>query len=250
MKRVIFIGDESHHEFREPLAWLREYCELTICETIDATLQVPPISPEHADAIILGQTQPAQVQRSDVERLRIRASQARLIRLLGGWCEGELRSSHDALGVEAFYWHQFFGRVADELAPNKRSTTASGLVVIRTVSRDSYEAISGVCDALGYSTAWVQPEQPPFATSAIAGIWDCRNAISADCKLLTDFVERLTTAPVIALLGFPRNEDWESAFSCGASAVVSKPFSNDGLANTLARVTASHLGSGKRTDVA
>jgi len=249
MKRITFIGDTTQHEFRDSLAWMREYCDLSTCGSIESACQLIAASDDLPQAIVVGQIRPGEFSPSEIERVRLRVPNARLLRLLGGWCGGELRTSCDPLELTTVYWHQFFTMLADDLRSASATETVTGLVVIRTLSHDAYDAISGICDSFGHSTVWVQPDHPSFATQAFAGIWDCRNSISADSESLAEFVRRLTPAPVIAMLGFPRREDSDIAFSAGVGAVVSKPYNNDDLGNTLARVTASNQASRRGSHV-
>lgn len=93
-KRVLFVGDASHHEFQEPIAWLGEYCTLTIVESCDkATVELandgrPP------DVIVLAAARPGIFEQHQVVSLLRRAPLARIIGLMGGWCEGELRTGY------------------------------------------------------------------------------------------------------------------------------------------------------------
>lgn len=239
MKRVTFIGDPTQHEFRDPLAWMKEYCALSLCDTIESAMQQLESFGSSTDTVVFGQVRPGQFDRTSVERIRLRAPGAQMLRLLGGWCEGEQRIGRPLLGTATVPWHQFVAKATSELVPRSRVSSVTGLVVIRTTSRDSFEAISEVCNLLGHPTVWVTATQVPNITQSLAGIWDCRNSIEADRQALCDFTSRLRPAATIALLGFPRGSDRQMALECGAADIVAKPYVHADLHATLRGTTGS-----------
>lgn len=260
-QRVLLVGDPAHHEFREPAAWLSEYCDLTISSGIDAAVTQLSSERKAPEVIVVAAARPGLFSQSDVTSLLRHAPLARIIGLLGGWCEGEMRTGKPWRGVTRVYWHQFVSRMAEELrGGNSRGRLAMprtfteselcgmtvplpdvrrrGLVVIRAASLESYEAIAEACHALGHSTTWVNPRQPAFVTGAAAAIWDVAASTARDEAGLGQFVKQVHPAPVIAIIGFPRESDRRIASDCGASCVVSKPYLLQELWTELTRVTA------------
>jgi CheY-like chemotaxis protein len=260
-QRVLFVGDPSHHEFREPVAWLSEYCGLTICGGIDEALSQLAGESKSPEVIVVAAARPGLFSQRDVTSLLRNAPLARIIGLMGGWCEGELRTGKPWRGVTRVYWHQFVSRMAEELmgvnAPGRlampRTFTESeissitvplpdvrrrGLVVVRAASLESYEAIAEACHVIGHSTTWVNPRQPAFVTGAAAAIWDVAASTERDEAELGRFAKQVHPAPVIAMIGFPRASDRQLASDCGASSIISKPYLLPELWTELARVMA------------
>lgn len=259
-KRVLFVGDAAHHEFREPVAWLREYCELSISSDVGAAVAHIAGNIDPPEVIVVAASRPGLFSQHDVASLLRRVPLARLIGLMGGWCEGELRTGQPWRGVTRVYWHAFVPRMAEELTSiTTRGRSAMprtfseselcgisvvlpevrprGLVVIRAATLESYEAIADACHPIGHSTVWESPRQPAFVTGAVGAIWDVASSIECDAAELGLFVKQMQPAPVIAIIGFPRASDREFAFECGAASVVSKPYLLQELWTELVRVT-------------
>ncbi|MEO8494635.1 MAG: hypothetical protein ABI614_06170 [Planctomycetota bacterium] len=259
-KRVLFVGDPSHHEFREPVAWLREYCDLTISSDIEAAVARLASDIDPPEVIVVAAARPGRFSQRDVAALLRRVPLARIIGLMGGWCEGELRTGQPWRGVTRVYWPAFVPRMAEELTGfNARGRSAMprtfseselsgiavlppetrprGLVVIRAAGLETYEAIADACHTIGHSTVWASPRQPVFVTSAVVAIWDVASSIESDAEELGRFAKQMQPAPVVAIIGFPRASDREAAFECGAASVVSKPYLLQELWTELGRVT-------------
>jgi hypothetical protein len=264
-KRVSFIGDASHREFRDAVAWLREYSDASFFASPEQfTSRLVETTPP--DAVVIAQPRPGKFDQSQIERLHRQAPLARLIALLGGWCEGELRTGTPWRGVTRVYGHQFVPRLANELlagspgaclalprtatdterclaAPLPPTIEQPGLVVIGASSFETYESLSEACTQLGHATVWSPRNQPTIASSAMAGIWNCSAAVSTDYGALQHFARTLHPAPTIAIIGFPRGEDQRIALDAGACAVVSKPILLHDLWSELSRLTASIVSS-------
>ena len=58
---------------------------------------------------------PGQFSCEAIDRIRTRAPLARLVGLLGSWCEGEVRSGQPWPGTIRIYAHQWPGRAEQEL---------------------------------------------------------------------------------------------------------------------------------------
>ncbi len=259
-QRALFVGDAAHGEFREPVAWLREYCDLTIANDIDAAAVQLASDHDPPAVIVVAGARPGLVSQRDVASLLRRAPLARFIGLMGGWCEGEMRTGQPWRGVTRVYWHEFVPRMAEELTRvNARGRLvmprtfteselsgitiplpeikSSGLVVIRAASLASYESLAEACHAIGHSTTWASPRQPAFVTGAAVAIWDVAASIEFDGADLDRFAKQMQPAPTVAIIGFPRASDRQLALDCGVSCVVSKPYLLQDLWNELARAT-------------
>ncbi len=68
-----------------------------------------------AHGIVLAQAYPGQFSVVAIDRLRSLTPLARLIAILGSWCEGEPRSGHPLPGAIRMYWHEAAIRLRREL---------------------------------------------------------------------------------------------------------------------------------------
>ena len=258
-KRVIFIGDTDHGEFREAVAWLREYCDLAAFDNVPAAVSHFQRQRKFPDAIVVAMARPDVITQRQIEVLHGYAPLARLIVLLGGWCDGETRTGRPLRGVVRVCSHQFIARFASELENAQPTKTLahprtltdverlmnhismpvveqSGLLVIKTDSVVSYQGLSDCCEELGLSAVWSPMRQRSFASAAALGIWECRESIATNRSELRSFVDDIHPAPVIVVAGFPRESDRLEALTCGASALVAKPFLIQELWSEITRV--------------
>ena len=239
-KRVIFVGDSSHHEFRDPIAWMREYCDLTVCRSLASVTGQLAGWQDSPSAIVLGQPRPAAVEQIEIERLRSKGWPTTLIALMGGWCEGEVRTGQPLRDITRVAWQRFIPQIGPWLQRGATSDgvpgqhAGSGLVIVRSTSRESYAALADACNAIGYSTVWLPRARAVLATRAVFGMWDCQNNVHDHVEELREFACQVHPAPVIALLGFPRRDDCAAALCNGATTVLSKPYLESELCATLA----------------
>ena len=254
MPRVLFIGDERHPEFRDAIAWLRKHTQLTVAATCRNAREIcgdrrdptdqPPNEP---DVILVGQSRPGQFAANDLEQLHRLAPLARLVVLLGSWCEGETRTGHPWPGVVRLYWHQWQPRFARELLRGgafavwslPRTTTDveqllhvtprpfqtnSGLVAIHTYDPLAFDCLADACRLGGFTVARVPPDAKRGVRGAAAAIWESRVGSDVEFESLRQFAESLAPVPVVAILSFPRLDDIVRAHTAGAAAIVAKPF--------------------------
>lgn len=259
---VLLIGDGDRPEFAEATAALRAECDLISAANAADALARCATDDRQPGLIVLAQDRPGQFSAAAVDALRVRWPLARMQGLMGTWCEGEMRTGRPWPAVTRAYWHGWLagwrrerermrsGRlpswalpvtagdderlllaVEDGLPPRADRPTA-----IAVVAADA-ELAHWICDLC--RTAGHQPLaiSPPLARiqGVAAGIWDGRLDLPGGCEQLAEFVEAIGPAPVLALLGFPRVEDFERARAAGACGVLSKPLLGDALLAELAR---------------
>src|SRR5437762_5162052 len=116
-KVIIIVGDRQHGDFAAATGWLRsraacKYCDDVAAATLD--LRSPSMRFDPA-AILLIQTRPGQFVARDVELLHAAAPLARLVALVGPWCEGQQRSGRHWRGVVCVPWRAWPYRLAREL---------------------------------------------------------------------------------------------------------------------------------------
>src|SRR5262245_6019486 len=94
-RRVVMIGDTQHVEFRAAADWLARHTDLQTAPCPDQEL----VSVFQPDVVVMAQSRPAQWTRAAIEQLHAAAPLARLIALLGTWCEGETRTGRVIPGL-------------------------------------------------------------------------------------------------------------------------------------------------------
>jgi hypothetical protein len=173
---------------------------------------------------------------------------ARIVGLLGSWCEGEMRSGRPWPAAVRTYWHQWPARADRELrrlaagrssawtlpltateedrllADADRALPArSGLIAIAARSFVMADFLAVACRRCGYATAWLRPSAAVRLAGATAVVFDGSDCRGAERDELQRLAAAMAPAPLLALLDFPRIEDLERCRAAGAAAVLSKP---------------------------
>jgi hypothetical protein len=110
-----------------------------------------------------------------------------------------------------------------------------------------FETISFVIADHGWQCLWQPRHRPELwkdeANDAElhAGLWDGGQLDEREQRSLKEFSARLAahSAPVVALLDFPRPEHLDVARSCGAAALMGKPYGAGCLLGELSRLVNS-----------
>jgi hypothetical protein len=188
---------------------------------------------------------------------------ARVVTVLGSWCEGEMRSGQPWPGVARVYWHQAAARLERELAAihegrasgwglpvtateEERLLAASGdaanggagLVAIHAADREMAEWLCAACRTIGYETVRIGLRDNSLAQPPVAVIYDGRQADERELQTVRNVVMALGSVPLIALLNFPRVSDLQQMQAAGAATVLGKPILIDDLLTALAQVKA------------
>ena len=251
---ILLLGDTDRTEFREAEACLQRcgsvhhFSSTATASTALAEGQLV------ADAIVLAQAFPGQFSHQAVDRLRRLAPLARVLGLMGSWCEGEMRTGSPWPGAVRTYWHQWPARCERELqrlAQGHGSSWAlpvtateeerlladttvawprrQGLIVIHSRCAEVHDWLSAACRSRGYSTVWQRPPDLTRIEGAAAALFDGSDLSGEEADRLRRLTAALRPAPVIALLNFPRIEDCNHAIAAGATVVLSKPLAVDDL---------------------
>ena len=251
---VLFIGDIQHTEFQAAFDNLAGGCDqLVSCQSMVEAIELlaggmAPV------VIVIAQIRRGQFSATEVEQLRNWAPLARIIGLLGSWCEGETRSGSPWPGVVRCYWHQWPPRHARELmrvltdgnaawglpptcSDEERlmqsqridSVPDRGLVAILADNESTAGGLVEACRLAGYATVTLDACNGLPVHGADTLLWD----ISLWSPSLPDQVgnnqQLAPGAAVIALLCYPRLHEQQSLIHAGVAAVVSKPFLLDDL---------------------
>jgi hypothetical protein len=247
---VWLLGDWERAEFAPAVAYLRRAAnlDLLLSDAKDGRPQSVP------DLILLVASRPGRFTVAEVEALHRRAPLARLVALLGSWCEGEVRSGHPWPGVTRIYAHQWQARLPRELATWQPRTATEidrlmssrpstkvprQLIGIAAAQRTMFDALAAACRSFGQDAVWLLPNLPPPVQRVDAILYDATLDLSHELARLTELREQLHSPPALLVLDFPRLIDMELATQAGATSVLAKPYLLADLAAELERITSS-----------
>lgn len=251
---VMLIGDSEQREFAAPLMWLGKHCRCHWYPTVAEAVEALQLAANAPDWVVLVASYRGAFDHAEVESLHKLAPLARLLTLLGSWCEGEMRSGRALPGVARAYWHQWEARAAAEML-GERAARYAGWSLPRTSlpldvsllaraephsifhragdtpqisvlapSRERYLTLADALRTCGYPSLW-QPATT-FASASNSG------AFVIDGDSLTERISALTQLtiasavdrPTLLLLDFPRWQEVEQAREWGVQRVLSKPY--------------------------
>lgn len=86
------------------------------CDSIDDAAALLAAGATPVEVLVLFITRPGEVDDREIEAVRALAPLARVVRVLGPWCEGEPRSGRPPAGCTGVYWHQWPSYLQRELA--------------------------------------------------------------------------------------------------------------------------------------
>jgi CheY-like chemotaxis protein len=258
---ILLVGNTRRAEFlraREMVDRLGCTVEAANIDAAEELLTAGKVVPQ---LIVIAQAYPHQFSHEAVDRLRRLAPLARLLGLLGSWCEGEQRTGMPWPAVVRVYWHQWPGQCHRQLSLIDRGESSawtlpvtateeerllldsrqpiaqrSGLVAVHTRVMEMEDWLSAALRSRGCSTVWLQPSRPMHVEGAAAALFDGSDMRGGEVEELEALCRDLAPTPVIVLLDFPRIEDHNRALTAGAAAVVSKPVQIDDLFWELDRV--------------
>ncbi|MCE9554290.1 MAG: hypothetical protein K8T91_13065 [Planctomycetes bacterium] len=249
--RTLLIGDFAGAEFAPVVETLTESCRIQFATNLaDAIMQLAA-GDLSVDAIVLAWPYPGAFSAWEIHRLRRAAPLARQLAVLGSWCEGEGRSGEIIPGLIRTVWHQWTASWAAEFQARNmkqlpswclpettgdeerllaRSTRhrppSSGLIAIASRQFETAELYSAVCGKQGYSTVWLSGGEDLVRIGRpTAIVWD------GDANRLSELSEmhHQSSAPMVALIDFPRADDVRRATEAGAVAVLGRPMPWDCL---------------------
>jgi DNA-binding NarL/FixJ family response regulator len=251
---ILLLGDTLRAEFRRAREVLEAPGHVRHARSADDAAAELAGGQWTPDVIVVAQTYPGQFSPAALDGLRRRAPLARVVALLGSWCEGEMRSGRPSPGVIRLYWHQGPARCQRQLrrilagrdstwdlpataTEEERLLAASktpwprrqGLVLLATPCFEMEALLAAVCRACGYATVWLREPQAARAEGATAAIFDASDGSQWELNQLRRLATAVAPAPVVALMDFPRIEDLERFLAAGAAAVLAKPLNVDDL---------------------
>src|SRR5437868_5038942 len=118
------VGDWDDPMFEGPVLWLKSRAAYECFKSAAAACgsNTHSTNGEVPRAIILMQSRPGQFAGREVEELHAQYPLARLLSLIGPWCEGEQRSGRPVPGVVRIAWRQWRQRLELELAADENAS--------------------------------------------------------------------------------------------------------------------------------
>jgi hypothetical protein len=254
--RVWIIGDVARPEFKPSVEQIILHTQAVVMATVES---IPDAEfDDEPDLCVLLAGRPVEFSHANVERIRYAAPLARIVGLLGAWCEGEPRTGHPWPAVPRIYLHRWQDWFQTELATlaagrcgmlslpltlteEERLLHAPGsvhgrhgLVAIHSPSRSMMSMLVEACAALGYDA--VELSACNADSSPEVGIYDIAACTDSEFDELRGRTAEWPATRWIALAGFPRDDDYRRVLEAGATAIVSKPLLIDEFAVALARV--------------
>lgn len=245
---ILLVGSTHRSEFRQARATLDMHGRVVAVAGVEAAVDAVASGDLAPDLIVVAQSFPGQFSSASIDRLRRAAPLARLLGLLGTWCEGETRTGQPWPAAIRIYWHEWQSRVEQEIARLREGAcstwalpiTASeeerlllladeptgareGRIAVWTPHFDMQDWLRAACRRRGYETVWLEPHRPVETLEATAAIFDGNECRAEEAQSLQRLSDALGPVPIIALLEFPRVEDHARALAAGARAVLSKP---------------------------
>ena len=253
-KEIWIVGDWQHAHFAESLNWLPERAKCNFFSDVQSAIASSREEAKNSSptAILLVQSRPGQISNHDVERLHALAPLARLVGLLGPWCEGELRTGRPWQGVSRVPWRDWRWRLARELGlGEKQSSTHVRHPRVATEADRLQQSISqlshfgqftGCAEVLTTSRITYDLWQIAFR---LFGVRCCCPALDRNPTAVSDFQiidgwENLPirsspaeSPPRVLALHFPRPDDLMRAAQVGLSGVLAQPLLLTDLAVAL-----------------
>ncbi len=268
---VLLVGDHGHADFAAPLAVLHAETKLVLAESLPAACRLLASGDLAPHLIVVLQTRPGEFSAAGLEPLRTLAPLAKLVGLMGSWCEGELRTGNPWPSESRWYWYEGPARLSRSLQQVHEAVcpewglplTANPLERLLAVSRAEPSRQTGllvVCtrhvetaaalgDALawgGLACSWVRPGKAVPVRGATAGIWEGSQLDADATEELADFCRRMPDTPVVALLDFPRADALEIVRAAGGTAILAKPFLMEDLHWTIGQVVGGAFSQGEK----
>ena len=247
---VWIVGDWQCTDFSAALEWLNTQVQCTCFDDAATLLAETTSAAPHSNpyAVVLFQSRPGQLAAIDVERLHAAAPLARLIALVGPWCEGEMRSGRPWPGVERVPWNSWRSRLPRALClsrPDDASVaslprTASEVerieksvleisraervvasALICTASQTTYQSVADALETLGVRSHWQYSLSAAVIPPVDLVVFDGWEQVLSNQELVTGGGPVLPRR--LLLLDFPRAGDLGRAAELGMDAILAQP---------------------------
>lgn len=253
---ILLLGNVERAEFDGVEESLARCGAVTAIETSEAAARALTDGELQPDWIVVAQAYPGEISRQMLETCRRCAPLARIVGILGSWCEGETRTGLPWPATARSYWHQWPVRATREFVAAKQGrpsawslpVTASdeervlaeaeqgspcegGFVVIHSQSRDMADWLAAALARHRCASLWQSGKEHGgevrgrvHVAGATAVICDASDFGPAEEAAVRECRRRYPGVPVMVLVSFPRPEDWRRIGEAGG-VMLSKPLS-------------------------
>ena len=170
---LLLIGNVMSGELRD-IAETVDACDINVSPDIDGALAL--IRDGYSPAVIVvEQSWPGRISAGDFDKLQRAAPLARIVRLLGTWMEGELRTGRPQPGTLRTYWHESATRIAQDirnLCAGRKSNWA-----MPTTANDQERLL----EALGDSCVFLKPPSPAKSIAIYAQHRETAESLTEIC---------------------------------------------------------------------
>jgi DNA-binding NarL/FixJ family response regulator len=238
---ILLVGDVNRPEFREAGQAAQRLGDLLGVADASAAAEAIASGRTMPDLIVAAQAFPGEFSAASIERLRRLAPLARVVGLLGPWCEGETRTGRPWPAAIRIYWHQWLPRAEEDLRRLGSGQTSNWSLPITASEEERLLAMAdrpwekrqgrlAICSPWAEMRAWLAdacrlrgytPVQLPAAADAL--LFDGTDCRDHELVELARLAASVRPAPAVVLLDFPRVEDRDRARAAGAAAVLAKP---------------------------
>ncbi len=242
--RVLFIGDMSGETGLAAVV-VRMQEEAIVIPSESLTCAVDTLGQHDFDLVCLAQPWPL-IDVTDTEALVAAAAETPCVQLLGVWCEGEERTGRTVEGLTRIFWHAWrtwwsqWQENFKGTSGNKKRLT--GETIVLATDGEMAGALREMLSDQGAGSVWIgrggRVPQPSFVQNPTAAIWSGKQFSGREAESLRQLCQEMPsskrgTAPVVALLDFPRAETVAAAMAVGAAVVLGKPVDDDLLCESL-----------------
>lgn len=240
---ALLVGPWQQREFRQLAQVVPHFgaypCVETIAEARDFLAQCE-VAPE---LLFLAQPLPGLVQQADIDRLQQLVPLARIVVVVGTWCEGGLRTDATATGVLRLYWYELapwwqaaMRRLAagkcpswslplDHLQAGRYSSDSklAELTQMVAIYAEDYAVFETLAESIAMAGAMPLWANRNEFEQAQAGIFDGGQLDARQLDRLREFCSQIESN-VTLLLDYPREDHIALARAAGATAVFGKPY--------------------------
>ena len=218
---ILVLGNVTRPELRDAWPCLHELGN--VAEFADAGRAAAALAEERfsPDVIVVAQAFPGEFSHEAIDRLQRLAPLARVVGLMGSWCEGEMRSGSPWPATARTYWHhwpvrgrrQFRGLAAARLCslalpltateeehlladvadghPEQEAMPTGGAVVaIRSRSVEMADWLSAACRKHGWTTNRQCDSLLEWPEGTVAGVFDLADLGDHEWECLGDSSRR------------------------------------------------------------
>lgn len=239
--------------------------QATQFEFADDALKSNELSSREPVLIVLAQSARGQFSQPAIDQLSTTFPRARIVVMLGSWCEGETRSGSPLSGVSRLYAAEFAARIRrlenpfavsrafdpnlgdeEKLLAQAYADRPQGKFI---VVADDLSFAESIRDSISHGNRIAiatRIDASVRISNVDAIVYDANpNRVSRrrDIKALSI---RYPSASIVALCDFPRGEECVELESLGVASVLPKPFSIDDLSGELARLQNAPLQASDR----